>query len=220
MFQRDAEIALKQWYNGNSRKPLIIRGARQVGKSTLVREFSRRFNLTLFEINLERHARLEPVFATLDTEHILRELEFTCRKGKMEGGIIFLDEIQATPKALKALRYLHEDRPDIPVVAAGSLVEFTLNEADFSMPVGRIRYFYLSPLSFHEFLSAIGATDLADLILGWIPGKPFPESAHERLLGHLRDFLLVGGMPESVARFAATGAFEDCANCWTTCRWR
>ena len=211
MFERVAENELRKWHGGANRKPLVIRGARQVGKSTLVREFARRSGLQLFEVNLERHSRLDAVFATLDVANILRELQFTCGKGPLDNGLLFLDELQAAPNALKALRYLHEERPDLAVAAAGSLLEFTLNEADFSMPVGRIRYLYLQPLGFDEFLAALGMADLADLTAKWNPPEPFPEAAHLRLLGQLRDFLLVGGMPEAVALFAAGGGLDACA---------
>lgn len=211
MLERKSELELKKWFGGKNRKPLVIRGARQVGKSTLVREFAKRNGIELFEINMERHYRLDEVFATLDVAKILRELEYTCGKGTPEKGLIFLDEIQAAPNALKALRYFYEERPDLPIIAAGSLLEFTLNETKFSMPVGRICYLYLQPLSFEEFLKASGKNDLAKLISEWAPPAPFPESAHLRLIGHLRDFLLVGGMPEAVAVFASGAGFETCA---------
>lgn len=211
MFERMAELELKKWHDSKNRKPLVIRGARQVGKSTLVREFAKRYGIELFEINMERHYRLDEVFATLDVAKILRELEFTCGKGILDKGLIFLDEIQASPNAIKSLRYLYEERPDLPVIAAGSLLEFTLNETGFSMPVGRICYLHLQPLSFEEFLKAAGKKDLAKLISEWIPSEPFPESAHLRLIDHFRDFLLVGGMPEAVAVFSSGDGFEACA---------
>ncbi|MFZ2655970.1 MAG: AAA family ATPase [Victivallales bacterium] len=211
MFERKAEFELKKWHESKNRKPLVIRGARQVGKSTLVREFARRYGIGLFEINMERHYRLNEVFASLDIGKILRELEYTCGKGKLDKGLIFLDEIQAAPNAIKALRYFYEERPDLPIITAGSLLEFTLNEASFSMPVGRISYLYLQPLSFEEFLKASGKKDLAELISGWIQPERLPESAHLRLIDHLRDFFLVGGMPEAVAVFASGGGLEACA---------
>lgn len=210
MFVRNAELELKKWHGGKNRKPLVIRGARQVGKSTLVREFAKRYGIELFEINMERHYRLDEIFATLDVAKILRELEFSCGKGMLDKGLVFLDEIQATPNAIKALRYFYEERPDLAIIAAGSLLEFTLNESGFSMPVGRICYLHLQPLSFEEYLKAIGKNDLSKLISGWLPPEPFPESAHLRLMDHFSDFLLVGGMPEAVAVFASGGGLEAC----------
>ncbi len=211
MFERKSELELKKWHDSKNRKPLLIRGARQVGKSTLVREFARKCGIELFEINMERHYRLNEVFATLDVAKILRELEFTCGRGTLDKGLIFLDEIQAAPNAIRALRYFYEERPDLAIIAAGSLLEFTLNETGFSMPVGRVCYLYLQPLSFEEFLKAAGKDDLAKLISEWIPPDSFPESAHLRLIDHLRDFLLVGGMPEAVAVFTSGAGLEACA---------
>ncbi|MBU4462558.1 MAG: AAA family ATPase, partial [Proteobacteria bacterium] len=139
--KRFSEQYLVQWIKTRRRKPLILRGARQVGKSTLVRQFANQQNLLLNEINLERHLELDKVFATLDIAVIRGELEALVGRSITEpGSLLFLDEIQATPSAIQALRYLYEDLPDIPVIAAGSLLEFTLADHSFSMPVGRIEY--------------------------------------------------------------------------------
>lgn len=210
MFTRTLFPDLKAWLTKPDRKPLVLRGARQVGKSTAVREFARREGRPLYEVNLERHAALDAVFAGLDIARILQELSFACGKTVAPEGILFLDEIQATPQALRALRYFREERPDLPVIAAGSLLEFTLDAADFSMPVGRVTQMHMGPLGFTEFLGAMGEDDLAALLAGWTPGQPFPATAHARLLPLLREYLLVGGMPEAVATFARTRAFADC----------
>ena len=130
--KRKAENELVRWFGGRKRKPLVLRGARQVGKSTLVRNFAAESGLSLHEINLERHAELHGVFATLNTETILRELEAIIGAPIHDGGcLLLLDEIQAVPEAIPALRYLAEDRPGLPVVAAGSLLEFALAKHDF-----------------------------------------------------------------------------------------
>lgn len=211
MFLRELESEMGCWHAGKNRKPLVIRGARQVGKSTLVREFAKHQGIPLFEVNLERHSRLDAAFATLDIANILRELEFVCGKGPLDKGLIFLDEIQAAPQALRALRYFYEERPDLAVVAAGSLLEFALEELSAAMPVGRIRYLHVHPLTFSEFVTAVGLADLGGLLATWEAGAPFPAAAHERLLAALRDYLLVGGMPEAVAAFAESGSLQACA---------
>lgn len=196
---RSAQLQLAEWLDAARRKPLVIRGARQVGKSTVVRQLAAARGMPLLEVNLEQHRRLDTVFATLNVKSILLELEAVGRATPTPGTLLFLDEIQATPSALAALRYLYEARPDLPVIAAGSLLEFVLQTADFSMPVGRIEYLHLGPLTFREFLHAVGEADLVEFGARWNPNDPWADAAHQRLAARLREFLLVGGMPEAVA---------------------
>ena len=156
MIKRYSEDYLQQWYLKKNRKPLVIRGARQVGKSTLVRQFSKNRGHSLVEINLEKHLNMEDVFKRLNTVEILNEISLITGKplNAKSGDILFLDEIQATPSAIPALRYLYEEKPQLHVIAAGSLLEFALNDHNYSMPVGRIEYLYLGPISFFEYVSA------------------------------------------------------------------
>lgn len=209
--RRFAEDNLREWLARKNRKPLVIRGARQVGKSTLVRQFAQRQGLVLHEVNLERHRTLTSVFETLDTKKILKELEFVCGKGPLSGekGLLFLDEIQAVPVAIQSLRYFYEDHPDLPVIAAGSLMEFALAKHSFPMPVGRIEYLFLGPMTFEEFLEAMAEEDLLNFLRGYSIREDFPHSAHERLLEAQRIFFLVGGMPEAIRWFIETRNFED-----------
>ena len=201
---RSALESLEHWFGKRRRKPLVVRGARQVGKSTLVRLFAERKSLVLAEVNLERHAELEQVFATLDPLRIVANLESVAGVGlRQPGALLFLDEIQATPSALPALRYLHEEFEGLAVIAAGSLLEMVLPDHAFSMPVGRIEYFHLGAMTFKETLHGLGRGHLAALISGWHLDDDFPEAAHRALLTHQREYLLVGGMPEAVAAFAA-----------------
>ncbi len=207
---RIAEKRLTDWLDSNYRKPLIIRGARQVGKSTLVRQFSDHKKLTLHEVNLERHPTLVEVFKTQDTGKILRELEFVCGKGPISGedGLLFLDEIQAAPIAIQTLRYFHEDHPELPVISAGSLLEFTMSKHSFSMPVGRVEYLYLGPVTFEETLAAMEKGALLDLLSNYRLREVFPQSAHDQLLELQRVWLLVGGMPEAIQRFIDTNSLD------------
>jgi predicted AAA+ superfamily ATPase len=146
--QRDLIVELKQWITSSHRKPLLLRGARQVGKSTAVRMAVKESGRHLVELNLEKFLRLDPIFATFDLNKIIPAIEAEARtRIDTESSVLFLDEIQATPQAIAALRYFHEECPKLPVVAAGSLLEFVLGEKPISMPVGRISYYHVGPIS-------------------------------------------------------------------------
>ncbi len=204
--KRDALVFLDRWLNQPRRKPLVIRGARQVGKSTLVEQFAAARGLSLCEIDLERHRGLKGVFASLDADRICEELSVLAgRAVDAPGTLLFLDEIQAVPEAIEALRYLRQDRPSLPVVAAGSLLEFALDKARLSMPVGRITYLFLGPLSFPEFLGAV-EPDLRAWLERFADTGELPATAHEKLLRRARQFCFVGGMPEAVAAYADGGS--------------
>ncbi len=140
MMQRRQIHFLHRWLTNKTRKPLIIRGARQVGKSTLVELFTKEQHLTLSNVNLERYPELAAVFADKDPWQILQQIEFLPGAHSVDNKtLLFLDEIQAVPEAIPALRYFYEDMPEFPVISAGSLLEFTLTDHSFSMPVGRIQ---------------------------------------------------------------------------------
>ena len=209
ILKRIAENLLQTWYDNPRRKPLVIRGARQVGKSTLVRHFAQKNQIPLNEVNLERHLQLDAVFATLDVRRILREIEGLTGR-PISNSLLFLDEIQATPHALQVLRYLYEERADLPVVAAGSMLEFALGDQSFPMPVGRIEYLHLGPMSFEEYLLETDP-QLLSYLTTCEPASPVPATAHARLLERQREYMLVGGMPEAILTFAQSGAFTDVA---------
>lgn len=210
--RRKASKLLESWIsNGSDRRPLVIRGARQVGKSTLVRHAVKACGRPLLEVNLERHPELDAVFASLNVERILEALQSLPRTGPLpDGGVLFLDEIQATPNALPALRYLYEERPDLPVVAAGSLLEFALSSHDFSMPVGRISYLHLGPMSFAEFLDATGEDALLTSLLKFSAIDWPSPIVHERLSRLFADYSVVGGMPAVVAEYAKNRSLTAC----------
>ena len=172
-----------------------------MGKSTLVRHFAAKNQLALAEINLERHLYLNAVFKTLDLDRIIYELEAVAeQKIIADDTILFLDEIQSTPFAIQALRYFYEDKPHIPVIGAGSLIEFAPADHHFSMPVGRITYYHLGPLTFKEFLSAV-SPNLTDFFTRFRLGEEIPLAAHKKLLSYQREYFFVGGMPEAVQLF-------------------
>ena len=197
---------LRTWLHSTRRKPLIVRGARQVGKSTMVELFAKEERRDLRVVNLERHLDLAGVFASNDPTAILNRLDTLAEAPLAEQGILFLDEIQSAPAAIASLRYFFEELPDQPVVAAGSLMEFALADHAFPMPVGRVDYLNVGPMTFTEFLGATGKKGLANAIdeFEWPPQEDtsIPPVIHERLLEQLRVYQFVGGMPEAVKVYA------------------
>ena len=204
---------LETWYNSENRKPLIIRGARQVGKSTLVQQFARHKGLSLLSVNFERNPEYRKAFSVKDPVQILATLEIlTSKTVNAKTSLVFFDEIQVAPEAIVALRYFYEEKPDIPVLAAGSLLEFSLAKADFSMPVGRIEYLHMGPMTFSDFLIALGETSLASYLsnLTWeeIEKAALPAVIHEKGMALFQQYCLVGGMPEAVACFAEDRSYS------------
>ncbi len=180
-----------------------------MGKTSAVRAFAEAHGLVLCEVNLEKHLQLDEVFRTYDLRKINPEIEaITGVNPQRKGHLLFLDEIQATPHALAALRYYFEEHPELPVIATGSLLEFTLSQASFSMPVGRVVYYHLFPLSFREFLQAV-APDLLKYLDRIGPVDEIPGNAHRRLLEKQREYLFVGGMPEAVSVYRESGSLTE-----------
>lgn len=188
---------LEKWLKSPTRKPLVIRGARQVGKTWLVREFARLNNLNLIELNFELDPNQKSLFEENDPKKVLIALEvYMGQKINPENALLFLDEIQSFPKMLAKLRWFKELMPELPVVVAGSLLEFVLEKHEFSMPVGRISYLYLEPLSFDEYLYAQNQQLLNFLSnYNW---QPIPDLIHTQALAHLRDYIVVGGLPAAI----------------------
>ena len=209
MLERTAETYLNEWHRKERRKPLVLRGARQVGKSTLVRRFAEKNGLVLNEVNLEQHLYLDNLFKTLDIDSMIRELDALAgRNIQAPNALLFLDEIQATPHAIQALRYFYEKKPELPVISAGSLLEFALADHHFSMPVGRIEYYHLGPMTFGEFLDAV-EPGLKRYLSEFRVHESIPETAHRKLIKRQREFLIVGGMPEAVYAFAEENSLME-----------
>lgn len=201
---------LGSWIQTTDRKPLIIRGARQVGKSTLVRLFAAGCHRSLIEVNLERHPEVGSIFESMDPRAILRQIEaLPGMPGVTADSILFLDEIQAAPPAIAALRYFYEERADLPVIAAGSLMEFALAERRIPMPVGRVRYLHMGPMVFTEFLDALGESRLKDAIAAYESGAELGPVVHQRLLELLRQYYFVGGLPAAVDVLARSGKLGE-----------
>lgn len=191
--KRDFIQQLEDWKIATERKPLLLRGARQVGKSWLVRTFARSF-ASAVEINFEKDKSAKSLFAgDIHIPQLLERLSLYAGKKIVPGHtLVFLDEIQECEDALTALRYFKEDCPELHVIAAGSLVEFAL--AKLGLPVGRIQFLYLYPLSFGEYLTAIGREDLRAHLLA----MQVPDAIHGQLLDHVKTYLWLGGMPAVV----------------------
>ena len=205
---------LHEWSAQNPHKPVVIRGARQVGKSTLVREFARSAHLMLVELNFERNPELREAFAFRDPTRILSTLTLLTGQTIAPGtSLLFLDEIQAAPEALAALRYFHEERPELHVVAAGSLLEFALADTQFSMPVGRVEYMHLGPMEFEDFLGAMGHPELGSYLRGFslshLDEDGIPGPLHGKYLDLLRQYWVVGGLPEAVSAYAKSRDFTQ-----------
>ena len=210
--KRSASAELTAWLARRGRKPLVVRGARQVGKSYLIRDFARTHGLDLVELNFERDPRAAKLFGSGDVASLVRSIEaFTAKRLIHDRSLLFLDEIQAAPEVLAKLRWLYEQTPKLPVVAAGSLLDFALADHTFSMPVGRITYLHLEPMSFTEFLWGIGDDELAALVEESDPWHSLAEPLHARLLERFREYVLVGGMPEAVDTYRHDRSLLDAA---------
>lgn len=206
----DSELC--KWRLSKDRKPLLLRGARQVGKSSTVRELGRQFDYFL-EINFDKKEfqDAKAIFEkTSSPKQICDELA-VIYKTPIEAGrtLLFLDEIQSCLPAISSLRYFYEEYSDLHVVAAGSLLEFALEEVP-SFGVGRIRSMFMYPFSFSEFLLAGGNGMLLNAIENAAPDKPLSDAIHRKALECLRVFLIIGGMPEVVATYAAEESIYKC----------
>jgi predicted AAA+ superfamily ATPase len=201
--KRDRSKYLIEWLYSRDRKPLVIRGARQVGKTWIIRELAQSQQKQLIELNFEKNPEIQSLFNSNNPSEILSNLiAFTRKEINPSESILFLDEIQTAPGLLSKLRWFAEDMPQLPVIAAGSLLDFALAEHTFSMPVGRISYLYLEPLSFEEFLEATENKPLRDYMQNYKWNIEIPDAIHNQLMRLIKEYLIVGGMPSAVASWA------------------
>lgn len=213
-FRRSIDLDLLEWAQAPRRKPLVLRGARQTGKTASVRHLGQGFELFL-ELNLERHEDRTLVRTCRSAEDLLAALQVRHNIVRFPPRtLLFLDEIQESAEAIRWLRFFHEDHPELYVVAAGSLMEVRLQERGFSFPVGRVTFRYLHPFSFLEFLEATDREVLSSRLRAALQapsreGAPLPRIApvlaaiHGLAMGAFREYLLVGGMPEAVRRWVS-----------------
>ncbi|MFZ4403481.1 MAG: ATP-binding protein [Pseudobdellovibrionaceae bacterium] len=207
---RLANKSLTHWLQSIDRKPVVLRGARQVGKSTLVKLLAQANGFTLHEINLEK-VFLQSTENEISIEKVISEVESISKNPVGKKSIIFFDEIKKQPSVYSALRYFREERPDIPVLAAGSLLEVYVEEFEHSVPVGRVQYYHLGPMNFFEFLHALGEKELLKKLSNYNPFDELPDRVHQQALDFFSIYLSVGGMPEAVKKYRDTGSFLSVA---------
>ena len=209
-YERIIDRHLSEWAARPVRKPVLLRGARQVGKSTAIRHLGESFKYFV-EINLEKQPDYIGLFKKdIDVKRIVPQMAAMCGTPIIANEtLLFIDEIQESQEAIMALRYFKEDMPDLHVVAAGSLLEFVLDDIP-TFGVGRIHSMYMFPMTFDEFLQANGEQLLLDARRQANADSPLPTPLHDKLVGLVRTFMLVGGMPESVAKWAETHDYLQC----------
>lgn len=203
---------MEEWRTGAGRKPLLVRGARQVGKSSAVRNLAKQFKYFV-EVNFEKQRNVKTLFGDdLNIKSLCAQLSAIYRTPIVAGEtLLFFDEIQESERAIASLRYFHEDFPELHVVAAGSLLEFALREIS-SFGVGRIRSLYVYPFSFDEFLDAQGAGMQVEYKRHAAnPENPLPLPLHAEMIALLRTYYLIGGMPEAVGVWAESADYNRCA---------
>lgn len=204
-FKRHIYAQLSQWKANTSRKPLLLRGARQVGKTTLVKEFAKSYPFSI-HLNLERKDDARYFHDFSDVNTIIKAL-FAVHSIpilELKNTLLFIDEIQESPEAIALLRYFYEELPELHVIAAGSLLEHVMRKVK-SFPVGRVQYLYVHPLNFEEFLHAKNENGA----LEQLHNLPVQEYAHQLLLKQFHDYAIVGGMPEVVKTYLATNSLFD-----------
>ncbi|MCF7859360.1 MAG: AAA family ATPase [Candidatus Cloacimonetes bacterium] len=200
MFYRRALQQLETWAQKKDRKPLILRGARQVGKTTLVRMFAKKFE-HFIELNLELPEDRKVFSKDLSIREIVQSISLQKNVPLINGkALLFIDEIQNSPQAVAMIRYFYEEYKNLYVIAAGSLLEAVISKKQISFPIGRVEYLFLFPVTFEEFLHA-QQNEEAIKIFQQIPT---PEFAHSVLLKKFHEYVMLGGMPEIIKRWLET----------------
>jgi len=205
ILKRDLEKNLDSWKESSNRKPLILRGARQVGKTTLIKQFSKTYKYSIF-LNLEKPIDAD-YFSKYNEAKTILEALFLSRNisiSSIADTLLFIDEIQESPEAIQMLRYFFEEFPQLHVIAAGSLLEFAMKKVK-SFPVGRVEFLYLHPINFVEYLEAIGHQAALDQL----QKLPCESYAHSVMLGLFNQYAIIGGMPEVISRFLEKQSMTD-----------
>ena len=205
-FNRKIIQSLRSWRHSAERKPLVLRGCRQVGKTTVIKKFAAEFD-TFINLNLEIAGDRRLFENDLGVKELFSMICFEKNISPKGDVLVFIDEIQNSPNAVAQMRYFFEELPEIFVISAGSLLEIMMDMHKISFPVGRVEYRYMFPLTFEEFLEALDENQA----LGYFRQTPPPEFAHKRLSELFRLYTFVGGMPEAVARYKTTKDFVKVA---------
>lgn len=197
MLYRQALRYLENWRESTSRKPLVIRGARQIGKTTLVDQLGSQY-AHYVRYNLELVSDQGPFEVSTSIDDLVSRIQLThnLETSNLSQTLLFIDEIQASPKAMNWLRYFYESYPQLHVIATGSLLEHAIS-AGMTIPVGRVEYMVMHPMNFPEYLTALGHTQLARTLTI----TPISDSAHDLLMEHFMNYMILGGMPEVVQTY-------------------
>lgn len=207
---RGIDQALTSWKNEENRKPLLMRGPRQVGKSTAVRQLAQSFEYFI-EVDFEAQRNLHALFSSsLNPVDICEQLSLYYSVPIIEGKtLLFFDEIQSCLPAISSIRYFYEKMPNLHLIAAGSLLEFALQELP-SFGVGRVRSVFIRPFTFNEFLIACDQSPLSEAIKTASVTNPIPDLIHKKIIAQYKRFMAIGGMPEVVAKYVASGDLLAC----------
>ncbi len=214
--KRDIEKELIKWKDEKRRYPLLVRGARQVGKSYIIKKFAEEHFTNIVEVNFEQYPDYKTCFDTLNPVKIIESISILSNSDITPGKtLLFLDEIQECPEAIISLRYFYEQYSNLHVIAAGSLLEFALSNKDFKMPVGRIQYIFLKPLSFLEFLGALGEEKIRNTIEDLSISKLPSRAVHEHIMSFIKIYSIIGGMPAVIDEYLNSKDIKRCLNVQT-----
>ncbi len=209
MFKRKYINYLKKWKEKPNRKPLVLRGARQVGKTSLIQSFSQEFD-DFLHINLEKKDMYEYFKEVKTVEDFQKVVDIVLRKKIYpRKTLIFIDEIQALPHMISLLRFFYEERPEWYVVVAGSLLEAAITRLGLEMPVGRIEYLYMYPLNFFEFLEFLSEHELLEHLTHFSLHDTVIQPIHQKALNAFYEYTFIGGMPEIVTTYAQNKNYEN-----------
>ena len=215
--KRNIFKVLEDWKDSKNRKPLLLRGARQVGKTYAVNQLASDQFEKFISLNLEKDTERRIFREVKGAKELLKDLEIYFQQEIVVGKtLIFIDEIQASENAMHQLRFFYEEVPELHVIAAGSLLELKLKEKSFEIPVGRIDYKFMFPLNFDEFLEALDYKQSLAILDEVSLGSDLSEVAHEKLLEQYREFSLVGGMPEAVNSYRSSRQYLKLSNIYSS----
>lgn len=215
--KRNIEEDLLKWKNQPRRMPLLLRGARQVGKTYIIEKFGKEQFEHCVVLNFEQNPEYKTCFKSFDPVKIVASIELMANATiQPKKTLLFLDEIQECPKAITALRYFKEQMPNLHVIGAGSLLEFVLNDINFKIPVGRIQFMYLRPLSFGEYLDASNHSKLRIYLKNLPLNEKIEEEIHQKLLSLVREYFALGGMPAVIYEYLKSKSFLQCQDIQTS----
>ena len=208
MLERRIIKYLKEWKEKDNRKPFILRGARQVGKTFIIWEFGKRYFKDVIYLNMENPEHFNLFLKDVSLEEFEKIVEIKFHKKITSQSLVFIDEIQNSPPLIRLLRFFYEDKPEIPVICAGSLFKVKIEKEGLNLPVGRVEYLYLYPLDFFEYLMAKNEDKLLEFLKNIKVGERIPEGIHKLALKLFYEYTMIGGMPEVVNTYLNTQSIE------------